>query len=225
MLQILKASKSNPFSPLPSEIKEYTGQVKVVSFENKGRGLLAQQAFSPGDLIISQRAVAIVFPESDKNPSTSSLLNKVKRFRLLKETVAKLVSSDEELALKVCSLHAGPKLGYLDQLSNNKEGKPKVSLSRIEGVLIVNGFEGQRRGASLEGPFGLWYLPSFLNHDCSKTNANWEIFNDFIFIRATKFIENNEEILIREVSTFFSCDHEQQIFLFIFSKTCKIFLI
>lgn len=49
------------------------------------------------------------------------------------------------------------------------------------------------------GPFGLWYLPSFINHDCSRANANWNIVNDFIFIIAAKQICVGDEILIRSV--------------------------
>ncbi|OXA40435.1 uncharacterized protein LOC110860680 [Folsomia candida] len=195
MLEILKASKIFPNQRLPSHFLEIEGKVSVVCIPGKGRGLFAKQVFNPGDLIIGHRALEIIFPDSAATVPSSILLSRVKRFRCLKESLAKLASTDEEVRRKLYFLHAGPKLGFVG--GDEREVKKSISLARIEGVILVNGFQGpSTRVGETGGPFGLWYLPSFINHDCSRANANWNIVNDFIFIIAAKQICVGDEILI-----------------------------
>lgn len=159
----------------------------------RGRTLLSQESFTPGDLIIGHRALEIIFPDD----LTPTLLGRVKRFRLLKECLAQSAKKDAEFRRKLYFLSAGPKLGFIDETCDGTGGSDgsnylgKVSYSRIEGIIVVNGFQGEG------GPFGLWYLPSFINHDCSRTNANWSVVNDFIFVRASRAIGIGEEVLIR----------------------------
>lgn len=205
MLKFLKASKNYPNLRLPAEFEEINSEVSVSFISCKGRGLVSKQEFFPGDIILGHRALAIQF--SDPDLQLSSLLSKVKKFRSLKESLANSISIDEELREKVYSLSAGPKLGFIQGNKIIKSGKEEslfkggLSMARVEGILITNGFQGSISSASDnstdEGPFGLWYLPSFINHDCFLTNANWIIVNDFMFIISAKRIKPGEEILIR----------------------------
>lgn len=138
MLEILKASKIFPNQRLPSHFLEIEGKVSVVCIPGKGRGLFAKQVFNPGDLIIGHRALEIIFPDSAATVPSSILLSRVKRFRCLKESLAKLASTDEEVRRKLYFLHAGPKLGFVG--GDEREVKKSISLARIEGWVIKNFF-------------------------------------------------------------------------------------
>jgi tetratricopeptide (TPR) repeat protein len=193
---MLKVLQAVPNVSLDHE--EYYGSTKLSQIDGRGRGLVATKNIYPGELVLANRALAIVNPDPTSQTS-SPLLAKVKRFRLLKESVADVVKVSPDHAKKLYHLHAGPKLGFLEphETENMHKNNP-VDIKRIEGICIVNGFESQsgsnfREG---EGSCGLWYLASFLNHDCTDANANWAIYNDFIFVRAVKLIRSGEEILI-----------------------------
>lgn len=56
------------YEPAPEDWVDYTGAVKVVSVEGKGRGLVAVQDLPAGKLILACRAFEIIFLGKEGNP-------------------------------------------------------------------------------------------------------------------------------------------------------------
>lgn len=186
---------------------EFVGPISVRSVKGKGRGIFATQDLAPGELIMGSRALAIVFPDS--NPASSSrLLREIKKLGSLRESVADLIRKDSTFAAQVYDLYAGPGLGYLETPAENL-----IDMDRIERICSFNAFQGSVLGYASENCFGLWYLPSFLNHDCLGGNARWTVFKNFMFVRVIKKIRKDEEVLISYVDPNESYSFRRNFFL------------
>jgi hypothetical protein len=172
--------------------------------------VIATENIFPGQLILVSKALALVYPDKDLE-TCSQLVKDVKKLGALREAVAALVAADTAASKLIYQLHAGA-----------GEAMTVMDMKRIERICSLNGFESGSTGSS----YGLWYLPSFLNHDCSGSNAHWNVFGDFMFVRATKRIGKGEEILISYVDPNqryalrrkFYLKHEFQCFC----KLCKL---
>ena len=193
MASILKHKSGDPL-----DLPEYIGPVEIRHYSGRGRGVTATENISPGQLIIVSKALAIVYPDKE-HLTSSKLVNDVKKLGALREAVVDLLNSNTESSKLVYQLHAGPELGVLAPEKAPLSEPSVIDMKRIERICSLNGFESHYGAESNGSSYGLWFAPSFLNHDCFDSNAHWSVFQNYMFIRATKKILKNDEVLISYV--------------------------
>jgi len=191
----------NPTDPsqlYDDTLPEYLGPVAIDSIRGRGRGVFTTKDISSGELLIASKALAIVFPDSSLN--CSKLWREVKKLGALREQVGDLIKQEPGIASQIYDLYAGPHLGYFETPAEIAAKTIElIDMERIERICSFNAFQGSVQGYKSETCFGLWYFPSFINHDCLGANARWTVFKNFMFVRAFKPIAKGEEVLISYV--------------------------
>ena len=110
---------------------------------------------------------------------------------------------EEENGKDLAQLYAG---GVPVRITAEHTGGEEIvtdnDIERIEAIIKYNSFSGDIDDifTSNKHIAGLWLLPAHLNHSCMDCNCKWNIYGDFIFIRAFKPISKGEELLISYVS-------------------------
>lgn len=189
------------------DLAEFKGPVVVKQTQSKGRGLFATRNIKAGQLILGSKAFAYVV---DKDPNEINMNVNIETRRMKSKDQAQLVSSvihilkeNPDKCAEVYGLYAGPEMGNL-VYEEGIDAEPLYDMKRIDAICSYNAFGTGNR--MLPKPWasatrqvvdwaGLWITPSYINHSCVDANVVWIQIENFIFIRAFRDIQSDEEIL------------------------------
>lgn len=182
----------------PTERKE--------SAKNHGSGLFATRDIKAGDLILCEKALALVWAhEKDGWTALTSDVRdgqtRVQPVGLTKNLVAKL-RANLSLVPKATSLF-GDHAGLGSQAVIREDGEPVVDVFQIHDIVSRNAFgpgeifasAGSNKQAQdgRKASTGLWVRSAYINHSCIP-NAAKESLGDLMLFRALRDIPAGEEI-------------------------------
>lgn len=186
----------------------FTGNTKVASAGECGRGLFATKEIKHGSVVMVEKAFHVVF--EDKDCKESSMLININTNQIEFGTHA------ERLSGLIDKMRRNPKQAsrYLDLFEGGSLKAKEVKIVDDGAVLDVfqvqaiaqhNGFgcpsiksslhdeTGQDKSGSLST--GIWIHASYMNHSCLP-NAGPAFLGDMMIVRATRDIKAGEEIRI-----------------------------
>jgi tetratricopeptide (TPR) repeat protein len=201
---------------------DYLRGTEARQTQTHGRGLFAVDAIVRGDMILCEKALALV--PSPAIPESFHLVIPPSATRGTFGTqsnmwtaVIQKVLANPSIGPKLLSLYAGPDYPALENLDIPMlDGRPVVDIFRLENIIEYNSF-GYAHDADLtsygnaalatpgtdqlNGSMGLWLHSSTINHSCLY-NAEHSFIGDMIIFRATRDIAKDEEIttLYKEVN-------------------------
>ncbi|XP_010917084.1 methyltransferase FGSG_00040 [Elaeis guineensis] len=200
----------NGFGGNPPELAEYVGPVEVRRSANGGRGLSATKSVEAGTPLVITRAIAIgrgILPEKAGGSGESA------RMVMWKDFVDKIFDATEKCSRTlylIYTLSAGdeegdpgiPDMGLFSPEASKEsfflENK-EPDVDKILKVLDVNCLTEEAFSAKVLGKnsgycgFGLWILPSFVNHSCCP-NARRLHIGDRVVVHASRDVKAGEEI-------------------------------
>lgn len=166
--------------------------------QGRGRGLFATRDFKPGEVVMCEKAVCVVWGHESEalTAMTYDLRDDRIRFSpvgLTKALVQKLLSNPSQIEA-VMDLYSDYK-GDNKNVVHNDEGAV-VDVFRVHDIMSRNAFDpGSQYGEeNARNPStGLWVYAAYINHDCHP-NAKKEFTGDLCVVRATRAIKAGEEI-------------------------------
>lgn len=184
----------------------YTAVVEVRDTHDKGRGLFARTDIKAGQLVLCEKAFCVAF-DTDScvsqsmtyNFNTKTVTMGTHNSRLI-NTIHKMIHNPKQ-AQKFLELYDG---GYSRVKQVVRGGRLIVDTFQAQAALEHNGFACPSiPDAFVTDPAtqavsstGVWLTPSAINHDCIG-NVTRAFIGDMIVIRATKDINQDEEITFR----------------------------
>ncbi|XP_057849630.2 methyltransferase FGSG_00040 [Cryptomeria japonica] len=202
------------------ELSNYIGPVLIKKSVGRGRGLFATDNVDIGDFLLVDNAIASSSTEIRRLKGSPKRV-----IPCIIEVQTKLGQLKQELEAKIISCAASsPRiLQQLEYLADSDELKvPPINLFRINNA-SWNTCDVPNKGWELDQhqlakimrnvgcqiqtiesssdmlrqneKYGLWVLPSFINHSCFP-NANCVVVGEAMFIIATRKIAAGEEIAI-----------------------------
>ncbi|KAI7509163.1 hypothetical protein KC347_g5462 [Hortaea werneckii] len=178
---------------------------------DRGRGLFANRDFSPGDLIMCEKAFGMAHSDEEgqrtitfHNTNTGRTLRGSQTFLLY--TIVQKLLHNSSVATRFFDLTDG---GYSPQCKAQMvDGVAAVDVFQTQAILERNsfGFDGRisedpledgikRHEAAENEPSGIRITASYMNHACDG-NAAHAFLGDMMLVRASKHIANGQEILI-----------------------------
>ncbi|KAI5268225.1 hypothetical protein E4T47_07788 [Aureobasidium subglaciale] len=201
---------------------DFLRRAEVRQTESHGRGLFAVEAIACGDIVLCEKALALV--PTPAMPETFHLVIPPAASRGTFGTqsnmwtaVIQKVLANPSIGTKLLSLYAGPNYPPLKDLEIPMvDGRPVIDIFRIENIIEYNSFGyghdpeltsfGNTSLATpgmdnMDGSMGLWLHASAINHSC-LFNAEHSFIGDMIIFRATRDIAKDEEIttLYKEIN-------------------------
>lgn len=176
----------------------FTGATKIQDSPGKGRGLFATRNIAPGELIMCEKALCVVWGH-EREAMTAMTYDlrddkiRVSPVGLTRSLVQKLISIPSQIP-KVMDLY-GDYQGESKKAFAHNDG-PVVDVFAVHDIMSRNAFgpgnqfgeEGARNAST-----GLWVYAAYINHSCVP-NAAKDYIGDLMILRATRAIKAGEEI-------------------------------
>jgi len=214
-------------------VADFTGPIALETFQGRGRGMVVTEKVEAGQLLIGSKAFAFIVERkyrkmrppppptpSDSNESTPRqgeeaaeaedyAVDLPQAKASLVQAIADKVKKCPEETRVMYTLFAGAKFGHLEL----DESMSTVDLGRISKIVDCNALaaDGRLTYEYKELMYGLWLLPSFINHSCLDGNVKWHMHGDFLTVIAIKDIEPGEELRMSYVSPAEPWDSRQKL--------------
>ncbi|KAF2845115.1 SET domain-containing protein [Plenodomus tracheiphilus IPT5] len=203
------------------DTKSYISDIEVRSTSNHGRGLFATRQFKTGDLIMAEKAFALpgyIFNDQSSECALYSIGDGTATDRagalLFKELVQKLQYNPRQRK-RFFDLDDGGYWRKNGWTTHDGEDVP-VDVFRIEHIRRRNCFSAPLRSLDLltkPSPVrnGFWIHTSYTNHACLPNSVRAFI-GDMLFVRATRDIDQGEEITSQYLAPELAYEARQQSF-------------
>ena len=220
------------------DVADFTARTEIKEIAGRGRGLVATVDISPGELVLCEKAFAVVF--SNEQEYFESVQYDVRTEFLahaplaLWKRVMDVMQRSPSLAERVTSLAGGWQ--GVGKTITNVDGSAVIDSFQIHDIVLRNAFGARDIAAGdASEPYGfatdvgsdcsgLWCHASLFNHSCVP-NVKRVTIGDVMLVRATKPIAKGEEITIA-YKTFFDAEEKrlEQAQLWSFQCNCLICL-
>lgn len=180
--------------------------IKIIDIPNKGKGLITTKSIKKGELIVSSKAISIVYNDecNFNDMNINRLLGETEMGVVVANKLSLLhkVKNDPFYSKRVYDLYGGP---HIERSQPVADGI--VDLDRLSSILTYNSFtsenfpsSGSQRVSQCGDPLGnvkensgIWLIPSYFNHSCVP-NCRRIFTGDYCIIFALRDIKENEEL-------------------------------
>lgn len=193
----------------------FLSKVDVMPSELHGRGLFANRDIVPGELVMCEKAISIVYGDLTRPKPVLKYLAHKKECKVTgnlagaHRQLAKKLSDNPSLITKVLELYAGKdydaetkELIQLDETAVvdsyllheicANSGDSCAVVADTASVIFPFHWQGERPEEGRRG-VGLWCMASYINHSCMP-NSSRSFIGDLMITRATKPIARDQEI-------------------------------
>ncbi|KAL2623501.1 hypothetical protein R1flu_003706 [Riccia fluitans] len=215
--------------PAP-KCSDFIGPVEIQYVPHAHRGVVATRDMRPGTLILVSNAIAV-----SRSPTefwSDSRISRANYNELIAQLSSQMKSSRRRMS-QVCSLastyYVGKSIPPMDMFKPGKdiewnEFQKDMDKEQLGAVVRYNAFDaikctdpipfgdvetefntGSGTGISA---FGVWALPSFLNHSCSP-NCSVMFVEKAMFVRASRDIATGEELTIAYCNLYETMENRQ----------------
>ncbi|SMY22665.1 unnamed protein product [Zymoseptoria tritici ST99CH_1A5] len=195
--------------------RRFLSKVDVMPSELHGRGLFANRDIVPGELVMCEKAISIVYGDLTRPKPVLKYLAHKKECKVTgnlagaHRQLAKKLSDNLSLITKVLELYAGKdydaetkELIQLDETAVvdsyllheicANSGDSCAVVADTASVIFPFHWQGERHEEGRRG-VGLWCMASYINHSCMP-NSSRSFIGDLMITRATKPIARDQEI-------------------------------
>lgn len=189
---------------------DYVGplEIRQCNVFSRGRGLFATRDIAQGELILCEKALAIVYAgEIGFHATINTVKNRVYMGTdsYLPSRIVQLLFDNPSVASRYLELYSGGRHQPGSGISFTAEGDPIIDSFTVAAILDYNAFKPEKtpdlmgdtdvasKPGEAETDAGIWMHASYLNHSCTG-NVFRTFIGDFMIIRALRSITSGEEL-------------------------------